>query len=211
MKIARILLVAALFAASASLALADGTNDPTFKLGGGNTSTTIGPGGSFNFSFTQTDPPQSTFTIDYINATGQVVNFLNLFLTGSSDLSFNCDNTGDPYFTGCTSTNENGGTLISFSGTDATHHGIPYAIFTNCGNGWEWEDYDADNSGTNCKAWPPQSDFLITVDLTSNGGMPAGDSFSAQGQIGVPEPSSIVLLLSGGMLFLLYRRLNFAV
>jgi hypothetical protein len=41
--------------------------------------------------------------------------------------------------------------------------------------------------------------------------MAFGQSFSVAGTLIAPEPSSLMLVLAGGMLFLLYKRAGFAV
>src|SRR5579859_1394612 len=105
---------------SCSAALADGT-DPVMKLGGGGGSEVLTTN-TFSFSFTQTSPPQTSFFIDFINNTGTNMTALDLLITGSAGLVFSCDNTIDPYFTGCDSSiQDNGQYLVSFFGLDATH------------------------------------------------------------------------------------------
>ncbi|HUL32457.1 MAG TPA: PEP-CTERM sorting domain-containing protein [Candidatus Eisenbacteria bacterium] len=212
MKLARYFVMVGILAVSCSMALADSTNDPIFKLGPGGQSQTVGLDGSFSFSFTQTQSCSTdstcTAVFDFINDTGKFQTSLNLFLSSASGLSFSCgDNSNDPYFTNCSSVFDEaaGGYDISFFGLDVTHWGIPFAILTNCGNGWEWEDYDADNQGSNCQVLPHLADFSLTADVSD---MSVDQSFSGQGQLGgpVPEPSSLILLAVGGMLVLLLGR-----
>lgn len=190
---------------SCSVALADGT-DPVMKLGGGGSSEIL-TSNTFSFSFTQTSPPQTSFFIDFINNTGTRVTALDLLITGSTGLVFSCDNTIDPYFTNCgTTLQDNGKYLIAFFGLDATHLGIPFATKITCDDGEDGFEDDGDGANT-CTATPILSDFGITVAV---GDMAPGQSFSVAGTLVAPEPSSMVLVLAGGLLFLLYKRSGFA-
>ena len=199
MKFTRVLVLVALFGIASSVAFATGT-DPVMKLGGGGGSQVLTTP-TFNFSFTQTNPPQSSFFVDFINNTGLNMAKLNLLINGSPGLVFSCDNSIDPYFTNCgTTVQTNGSFLISFFGTDATHLGIPFATLVTCADGSQQLE---DEGSTSCTAVPPLSDFGITVLLQ---GMTAGQSFSVAGTLVAPEPSSLALLLSGALLFFLYRR-----
>jgi hypothetical protein len=204
----RLLVLVAILGISCTVALADGT-DPVMKLGGGGGSEVL-TGNTFSFSFTQPSPPKlplTSFFIDFINDTGKNMIALDLLVTGSTGLVFSCDNTIDPYFTGCTTTLENNGKyLLVFSGLDATHLGIPFATKVVCDDGEDGFE-DEDGGATTCKATPILSDFGITVGVTD---MAPGQSFSAAGTLIAPEPSSLVLLLAGGLLFLLYKRTSFA-
>ena len=198
---------------SCTAALADGT-DPVMKLGGGGNSEVLTTN-TFSFSFTQTTPPSSSFFIDFINNTHTTVTALDLLITGSAGLVFSCDNSIDPYFTNCGSTiQDNGKTLISFFGLDGTHLGIPFAKKVTCEDGEDgFEDNndqgnDDGDGPTTCTATPILSDFGITVAV---GDMAPGQSFSVAGTMIAPEPSSLMLVLAGGMLFLLYKRAGFAI
>jgi len=202
-KISRLLVLVAFMGISCSVALADGT-DPVMKLGGGGGSEVLTTN-TFSFSFTQTSPPQTSFFIDFINNTGTRMTALDLLITGSAGLVFSCDNTIDPYFTNCgTTLQDNGKYLISFFGLDGTHMGIPFATKVVCSDGLE--EFE-DEGSTSCTATPLLSDFGITVGVTD---MAPGQSFSVAGTLVAPEPSSVVLLLAGGLLFLLYKRSGFA-
>jgi len=206
-KISRLLVLVAFMGISCSVALADGT-DPVMKLGGGGSSEIL-TSNTFSFSFTQTSPPQTSFFIDFINNTGTRVTTLDLLITGSAGLVFSCDNTIDPYFTNCgTTLQDNGKYLMSFFGLDATHLGIPFATKIVCGDGEEGFEDDEDGGENTCTATPILSDFGITVAV---GDMAPGQSFSVAGTLVAPEPSSVVLLLAGGLLFLLYKRSGFAI
>ena len=212
MKISRLLVLVAFLGISCSVALADGT-DPVMKLGGGGSSQIL-TSNTFSFSFTQTSPPQTSFFIDFINDTGTRVTTLDLLITGSAGLVFSCDNTIDPYFTNCgTTLQDNGKYLMSFFGLDATHLGIPFATKITCEDGEEGfednNDQGNDDGGgaSTCTATPILSDFGITVAV---GDMAPGQSFSVAGTLVAPEPSSVVLVLAGGLLFLLYKRSGFA-
>jgi hypothetical protein len=202
-KIARLLVLIALLAMSCSVVLADGT-DPVMKLGPGGHSQVLTTN-TFSFSFAQTTPPQTSIFFDFINDTGTKMTAMDLLITGSTGLVFSCDNTIDPYFTHCgTSLQENGQYLIDFFGLDATHKGIPFAKKVVCEDG---EEEFVDEGSASCKAFPPLSDFGITVGVTD---MAPGQNFSVAGTLIAPEPSSLVLLLAGGLLFLLCRRTGFA-
>jgi hypothetical protein len=202
-KITRFLVLVALFGFTCSVALADGT-DPVMKLGGGTNSEVLTTN-TFSFSFTQTSPPQTSIFVDFINDTHTLITELDLLITGSPGLVFSCDNTIDPYFAHCgTSVLQSGQYDISFFGLDASHHGIPFAVEVECDDGSEEL---LDEGTTDCEAKPALSDFGITVAV---GDMTAGQSFTAAGTLVAPEPSSLVLLFVGGLLFLLYRRTAFA-
>lgn len=206
MKISRLLVVVAFLGIFSSVALADGT-DPVMKLGGGGTSEVLTTD-SFSFSFTQTNPPQSSFFIDFINNTGQNVIALDLLITGSTGLVFSCDNSIDPYFTGCSTTlQDNGQYLMVFSGLNETHLGIPFATKVVCEDGEDGFE-DEDGGASTCSATPILSDFGITVGVTD---MAPGQSFSVAGTMIAPEPSSLIMVLAGGLLFLLVRRTGFAI
>lgn len=206
MKISRLLVLAAFMGLCSSVALADGT-DPVMKLGGGGGSEVLTTD-SFSFSFTQTNPPQSSFFIDFINNTGQNVIALDLLITGSTGLVFSCDNSIDPYFTGCSTTPEGSGQfLMVFSGLNETHLGIPFATKVVCDDGEEGFEEEGGGAST-CTATPLLSDFGITVNVTD---MAPGQSFSVAGTMIAPEPSSLIMLLAGGLLFLLVRRTGFAI
>ncbi|HET7106439.1 MAG TPA: PEP-CTERM sorting domain-containing protein [Candidatus Acidoferrum sp.] len=207
MKISRLLVLVAFMGISCSAALADGT-DPVMKLGGGGNSEILTTN-TFSFSFTQTNPPQTSFFIDFINNTGTRMTALDLLITGSAGLVFTCDNTIDPYFTNCgSSIQDSGQYLISFFGLDATHLGIPFATKIKCEDGEDGFEDDDDGGPTTCTATPILSDFGITVGV---GDMAPGQSFSVAGTLVAPEPSSVVLLLAGGLLLLLYKRSAFAI
>ena len=206
MKITRLLVMVAFLGISCTVALADGT-DPVMKLGGGGHSQVLTTD-TFSFSFTQTKPPSSSFFIDFINNTHTTVTELDLLITGSAGLVFTCDNSIDPYFTGCGSAiQEDGKYLITFSGLNGTHLGIPFATRVRCEDG---EDgfQDEDGGPTTCSATPILSDFGVTVGVSD---MATGQSFSVAGTLIAPEPSSLMLVLAGGMLLLLYKRAGFAV
>jgi hypothetical protein len=190
---------------SCTAVLADGT-DPVMKLGGGGNSEVLTTN-TFSFSFTQTTPPSSSFFIDFINNTHTTVTTLDLLITGSAGLVFSCDNSIDPYFTHCgSSIQESGQYLVSFFGLDATHLGIPFATKVKCEDGEDGFE-DEDGGPTTCSATPILSDFGVTVGVSD---MAPGQSFSVAGTLIAPEPSSLMLVLAGGMLFLLYKRAGFA-
>ena len=80
MKFTRVLLLVALFGIASSSAFATGT-DPVMKLGGGGGSQVLTTP-TFSFSFTQTNPPQTSFFVDFINNTGLNMAALNLLING---------------------------------------------------------------------------------------------------------------------------------
>jgi len=202
-KFTRLLVLVAFFGIACSVTLATGT-DPVMKLGGGGGSQVLTTP-SFSFSFTQTSPPQSSFFVDFINNTGKNMSAVDLLITGSTGLVFTCDNSIDPYFTNCgTALQDNGKFLITFFGLDATHLGIPFATLVRCADGTERLE---DEGSTSCTAVPALSDFGFTVGVQD---MVAGQNFSVAGTLVAPEPSSLALVLAGGLLFLLYRRTGFA-
>jgi hypothetical protein len=202
-KFTRLLVLVAFFGIACSVTLATGT-DPVMKLGGGGGSQVLTTP-TFSFNFTQTSPPQTSFFVDFINNTGLNMSAVDLLITGSTGLVFTCDNSIDPYFTNCgTALQDNGKFLITFFGLDATHLGIPFATLVRCADGTERLE---DEGSTSCTAVPALSDFGFTVGVQD---MVAGQNFSVAGTLVAPEPSSLALVLAGGLLFLLYRRTGFA-
>jgi hypothetical protein len=180
------------------VALADSTNDPVFKLGGGGGSEVL-----TSDTFTFTVNPANEFScnggdecvsFDFLNFTGATVDALNL--NAPAGFNFSCDPTGDPFFNNCSpQTSTPGPTTISFFGLDATHPGIlsVSSISDNCD-----DDGDADD---NCSA----SDFMISIDL----GLPGAVTtpFSVQGTlVPAPESGTLLLVLAGGLGFLAVKR-----
>ncbi len=205
MKIIRLLVLVAFFGISCSVALADSTNDPVFKLGGGGGSEVLT---SDNFTFTVN--PANEFScndgdvcvsLDFINFTHATVGELNL--GAPAGFNFSCDPSGDPYFNNCTPQESTPGpTTISFFGLDETHPGILSAnsISGSCDND---NDDDADD---NCFADNGSaSDFLINIDLGLPGAITS--PFSVQGTlVPAPESGTLLLVLAGGLGFLAVKR-----
>jgi hypothetical protein len=189
-KIIRLLVLVAFMGIFSSVALADGV-DPVFKLGGGGGSTPL-TSDTFSFTVNQADAVAGFVSFDFINFTGATIVQLNLLAPGG--FLFSCDNTGDPYFNTCTPTSATAGpTTISFFGLDEFHNGIPSAAQVFCDGDFCTPDEEH-----------LASDFIITVGVAD---MPAGSSFDVTGQL-VPaaEPSTLLMVLAGGLGFLARKR-----
>lgn len=187
---------------SSSIALADGI-DPKMGLQGGTGSTGLFSPNDPNFSFTvfgsEFTSGSSEF-FDFINATGQTalgVNLVATLLAGTPTLTFSCAESNS-YFNTCTVTPlQNGQVLISYSNTgEGGLGGIPNDPNPSC-----------DGPGS-CSPSVPAADFAVVV--TDVGGdlanLPQGEGFSVQGNLAVPEPSTVLLVLTGGIIFLFFKR-----
>jgi hypothetical protein len=207
-KITRLLVLVAFFGIFSTVALADSTNDPVFKLGGGGGSEVLT---TDTFTFTvnpmnevSCNDGHECVSFDFINFTHATVGALNF--VAPATFSYSCDPSGDPYFNNCTpqspSTIGTGTTTISFFGLDDTHPGILSAnsISGSCDND---NDNDADD---NCIADNGSaSDFLITIDLGIQGAITT--PFSVQGtMVPAPESGTLLLVLAGGLGFLALKR-----
>lgn len=187
---------------SSCVALADGI-DPKMGLQGGTGSTGLFSPDDPNFSFTVFG---SDFTsgssefFDFINATGQTalgVNLVATLLAGTPTLTFSCAESNS-YFNTCTVTPlQNGQVLISYSNTgEGGLGGIPNDPNPSC-----------DGPGS-CSPSVPAADFAVVVtDVGGDlAGLSQGQGFSVQGNLAVPEPSTVLLVLTGGIIFLFFKR-----
>jgi hypothetical protein len=181
---------------SSSIAMADSV-DPVAKLGGGCCSIVLTSLDDPNFkgTFTQTGGVTTVF-FDFINNTGFTIGAVNLDVTDNQTLTFSIDNTGDPYFTSFSPTTATplsppDHLTLSWFGTDATHTGIPPATSVSCIDG--------------CFSIPPLSDFQFTFLV---GDVPTGGRFDFTGTLvaAVPEPPAFLLVLTGGVLLLFFKR-----
>jgi len=200
MKLARLLVLLVLAGAMCAAAMGDPI-DPRGSLIGGGNSTGLFSLNDPNFAFTVFGgfSPQQ---FDFINASGQLVGEVDLLVTllaGTPALTFTVD-PENPYFTSATVTSlGNGQTLYRFFGLDETHGGLPFA--TDLPNS---ENCDGIQ---NCYTETPGADFGVvfanntgTLDLTN---LPSNQGFGVVGTlVATPEPSSIVLLLAGSLVFL---------
>jgi hypothetical protein len=202
MNISRWFLALILFGLSSSIALADSV-DPKMGLQGGTGSTGLFSPNDPNFAFTvlgSNFTPGSSEFFDFINATGQTavgVNLLATLLTGTPPLTFTCAESNS-YFNTCTVTPlQNGQVLISYSNTgEGGLGGIPNDPNPSC---------DGPHS---CSPSVAAADFAVVVtdvggDLAS---LSQGQGFSVQGTLAVPEPSTVFLVLTGGILFPFFKR-----
>jgi hypothetical protein len=207
-KIARWCLTLILLGLSCSVGYADGV-DPGVKLQGGGDATGLFSPTDANFAFTVLG---SDFTsigqseeFDFINFTNQVaigVNLVATLLPGTPTLTYVCDPSSE-YFTMCQVTSLSPGvTLISFSDPNTGEGGfggIPFA--TDFGEG-------SCDGAHSCSTSTPGADFGVVVtdingDLVNLG---QGQGFKVQGTLLVPEPSTIFLVLAGGLLLFLFKR-----
>jgi hypothetical protein len=214
-KSLRCWLILIILGLSSSVALADSIGDPGVKLKGGCCSTEVTSPNDPHFTF---DVNPGDFTaigqsreFDFINATGQVAIGMNLVVTFlhplqvQPDLIFTCD-PANVYFLDC-SPQSPGGTL---SGTGS----LLIRFFTpnntaEVGQGGIPNDPSPNCDGfSSCIKNPlvPFSDFGIVV--TDVGGDLVGSQFKGinfKGSLDVPEPSTILLVLAGGVLLLLFK------
>lgn len=202
-KLVRLLLMVAFMAATCSLALADSSTDPVFKIGTGTKSVVLYTD-TFNLSIAKGTTGAVTF--DFINFTGALISQLDL--NGPGGFTFSCDNTSDPYFNSCSPTSSTAGPVtIAFSGLDATHLGIPTAtsVSGDCDN--EQEDQKPGDEGS-CTPNVALSDFTVTVNI---GSTPLSGPLNVAGTlVPAPEPSVLVLLLAAGLGLFVTKRLGFA-
>jgi hypothetical protein len=190
---------------SSSIAMADGV-DPTMGLQGGTDATGLFSPNDPNFAFTVLG---SNFTqgssefFDFINATGQTAVGVNLLATllpntNTPTLTFTCAET-NAYFNTCNVTTlANGQVQISYSNTgEGGLGGIPNDPNPSCNEG-----------PTNCNPSVDAADFAVVVtDVHGDlAGLAPGQGFSVQGTLAVPEPSTVLLVLAGGILFLVFKR-----
>ena len=214
MKTARWFLALALLGLSSSIAMADSA-DPRMGLLGGCCSTgQISPNDP-NFQFTvdagDFTSIGETIAFSFINATGQLATAVDLTLTlldSTPPLTFTCD-PSNQYFTNCSpqapgSTLSDGGTLLvrffSPNNGEGGFGGIPFATDLSSP-----EQCDGIN---NCSTETPGADFAVAV--TDVGGdlvnLVGTQGFHARGVLEVPEPPTVLLGLTGGVLFLFFRR-----
>lgn len=202
MKISRWFLALILFGLSSSIALADGV-DPKMGLQGGDGSTGLFSPNDPNFAFTVfgSDFTQgSSEFFDFINATGQTavgVNLVATLLAGTPTLTYTCAEINS-YFNTCTVTPlENGQVLISYSNNgEGGLGGIPNDPNPSC------------DGPRSCSPSVAAADFAVVVtDVGGDlAGLAQGQGFSVQGTLTVPEPSTVLLVLAGGILFLFFKR-----
>ena len=208
MKIARWCLTLILLGLSCSVGYADGV-DPGVKLQGGGDATGLFSPNDPNFAFTVLGSDFKTIgqseEFDFINFTNQLaigVNLIATLLPGTPTLTYVCDPSSE-YFTMCQVTPLSPGvTEISFSDPNTGEGGfggIPFA--TDFGDG----SCDGVHA---CSTSTPGADFGVVVtdingDLVNLG---PGQGFQVQGTLLVPEPSTIFLILAGGVLLLLVKR-----
>jgi hypothetical protein len=199
MKISRWFFSLILLGLSSSVALADGA-DPKWSMGGDGGSKIILTANDSTFAGTFTQPLiKQTFTsFDFRNATGFTAGAVNLDVTDNTTLLFSIDPTiVNPYFsmfspTGPTTLSPPDHLTLSWFGTDALHPGI---VSANC----------TTHDFSSCiPPIPAFSDFFFEVDVRD---MNPGDSFSFTGILfPIPEPSTILLVLAGGVLFPFFKR-----
>jgi hypothetical protein len=207
-KISRWFLTLILLGLSCSAGLADGI-DPGVKLQGGSDATGLFTPADPNFSFTVFG---NSFTVvgqseefDFINFTNEVaigVNLVATLLPGTPTLTYTCGAESE-YFLECSVTPLGSGqTLIRYfdpNTGDGGLGGIPFAT--------DFSDTSCDGPQS-CSTTTNGADFGVVVtdingDLVNLG---QGQGFQVQGTLLVPEPSSIFLVLGGGVLLFLFKR-----
>jgi len=196
MKISRWFFSLILLGLSSSIAMADSV-DPVAKLGGGCCSIELHSLNDPNFtgSFTQSGGVTTVF-FDFVNVTGFTVGAVSLDVTDNTPLTFSIDNTDDPYFNSFSPTSPTllspGDHLtLSWFGLDDTHLGIPPRTSISC-------------DGDVCFSEPPLSHFQFTFLVAD---VPLNGSFAFTGTLfAVPEPPALLLVLTGGVLLLFFKR-----
>jgi hypothetical protein len=215
-KSLRCCLILILLGLSSSAALADGIPDPGFGLGGGHTTTVLtsptDPAFAIHYLFGTTatapcSPPPFTgtncFSTNFINDTGMTFSSIRFDITAhTAGLVFSCNNTGDPYFDNCNTTTDpiTGDPVITFFG-NTTHPGILPA--TSCTPSEGGPTTPCTGPSTN-EGTLLLYDFAVINDVSD--AQHAGDFYDAKGTATVPEPSSVLLVLAGGMLLFLFKR-----
>jgi hypothetical protein len=219
MKFLRHVVIFGLLSLASYVAMADGVGDPRMTpIGGGNSTVLTSPTDpAFVISYTAGFTPIvdcvafdgslsgkciDPHNTDFINNSGVAWKAIQFEITSVAGVitqsSFSAieDPSVDPYFLfASTTTNASGHTILSFFGTDSTHPGILPA--TGCDGdvctGPFLDDTDI-----------PLFDFGILVDVND---ALTNASFTAQGTATpVPEPSSLLLLLTGAAIFLILKR-----
>jgi len=215
MKIVRWMLVLVLVGSMSCVAKADSV-DPKVKLQGG--------GGSIGlFSLTDQSFQGTVYggtsqqsidsqTIDFINATNQLVTEVDILITSLLDntpaLTFTVDQLNEPYFQNASVTTlGNGQTLIRFFNPippgDGTYGGIPFATDLSGP-----EDCDIEEG---CHTDTAGADFELVFanndGMTDLSDLPSNEGFTFRGSLAVPEPPTALILLAGAGLLLLLKRL----
>jgi hypothetical protein len=205
-KILRCCLILILLGLSSSAALPDPI-DPQGGVSGGTGSTKLTSANDPNFQFTVFGGTSPQF-FDFINSTGRVAIGVNLLITlipGTRDLTFTCD-PFNIYFTNCSpqtpgTTLSQGATLLmSFFGlnADTGHNGIPNDPNPTC-----TEPPFGCSSTTTADFAVFFKDATGTTDLS---GLPTTEGFLVKGSFNLPEPSTILLVLTGGVLVFFFKR-----
>ena len=208
-KILRWYLTLILLGLSCSVGYADGV-DPGVKLQGGGDATGLFSPNDPNFNFTVLGSNFHTIgqseEFDFINFANQLaigVNLVATLLPNTPTLTFVCDPSSE-YFTMCQVTPLGSGmTRISFSDPNTGEGGfggIPFA--TDFGEG------SCPEGVHSCSTSTAGADFGVVVtdingDLVNLG---PGQGFKVKGTLLVPEPSTIFLVFSGGVLLFLFKR-----
>lgn len=207
MKTIRFLLVLAVLVLSSDLARAD-SSDPQMKLQQATRSTGLFSPSDPNFAF-DVHGGISPQEFDFINATGLTATAVDLLVTPFSNntatLAFACV-APNVYFLDCSPTTpQTGQTLIRFFNPnhgEGGFGGIPFAT--------DLTSPDQCDGIANCSTTTPGADFGVVVEdlagTTDLSGLPSDQGFHVQGRLEVPEPSTILLALMGGVLIFLSRR-----
>jgi hypothetical protein len=189
MNISRWFLVVILLGLASSRATADSV-DPKFQLQGGCCSTALHTLDDPNFTFTFTQTGGITIaTAEFVNETPFTIGRVDLDITDTVPLLFSADNSVDPYFTNASPTtptllSPGGHLLMSFFGTNGDFPGIP-------------------NMPCDCEEGL-SNHFIFSMTVAD---VPLNGSYSFKGTLfAIPEPSAILLLLTGGVLVLFFKR-----
>lgn len=216
-KILRSYVILIILGLSSTAALADGIPDPGVKVGGGALSTGLFSPTDSNFKFTFNAGDITTVggfkDFDFINATGLLAVGMNLTVTlkeGTTPLTFFCDPSNN-YFTDCTP--QSPGTTLSGIGDS-----LLIRFFTPNTEGFGGLPFATDLTSPeqcdgihNCSTETNGADFFIRIidaggDLANIPLTKGTPVFEVTGILTVPEPSTILLVLTGGVLLFLFKR-----
>jgi hypothetical protein len=159
---------------------------------------------NFQFSFFQDGTVTTVVSTAFVNNSGETWNSITLEITQQSlnllFTPFDNANATDPYFNNSASGFlPNGDAFVSFFGTDSTHPGIESA---SCTTVYETTTCTGPTEGEGDSTLRLY-EFAILANVSD---MSTGQSYAVQGTATVPEPPTVLLALTGGLLLFLFKR-----